>query len=451
MKKSIWEKRIPTLLGMFLISIGIVVTTLLVRQGGLLPIKATPIPDPKDIRISNITDNSFNVSYFTDENTTGLINYGNNPSLGQSMLDDKDQLSGSVGNHRIHNITVKNIEPEKKYYFSITSNGKTYTNNGKPFEITTGKKITKNLIDQSPISGKVIVMTGVAPKEAIVYLTTQNAQVISTMVKADGTFKLNLNSLRNSSLNSYYKIEDGAILKILVVGDGLKSNVTLSKENINPVPNITLSNDYDYTTTTVPISPSSTNTNTFPEFKGSATELETPQILIPQKDQNFTDTKPQFKGTAQPNTEVTITIHSNENIKITVTSNSNGNWIFRPSSSLSAGKHTITIAAKNTAGITETITQSFVVFASEGQTLTSTLSPTRTPTPTATPVPSVTLIAQATFTPTQTPTITISETLTPTTAIPPTGNPTMITAGIIGLLISLIGGLLFLLTRGTIK
>ena len=42
MKRSFWDKRIPTFLGVILIAIGIGVTTFLVRQGGLFSINASP-------------------------------------------------------------------------------------------------------------------------------------------------------------------------------------------------------------------------------------------------------------------------------------------------------------------------------------------------------------------------------------------------------------------------
>ena len=453
MKNHFWDRRIPTFLGIIFLSIAIGITTFLVKQGGLFSITATPAHDPKDVRITNITDNSFTISYFTQDNTSGVINYGDSPSLGKSVLDDKDQQSANVSSHSLHNFTVNNLIPSTKYYFSIISGQDTYTNSSGPFEIITGQKINDLPFDQSSITGTVLLPTSDPPKEAIIYLTTSNAQVISALLKSDGTFTLSLNSLRNSSLSSYFKIETDAILKLLVVGDKLTSNIVLSPPQINPVPTITLSNDYDFTVSISPIASSSASNNTFPSFESNTTsEAKNPQILTPQKDQNFTDTQPQFKGTAASNEEVQIVIHSDENINTKVTTDSNGNWSYRPSSPLSPGQHTITIITKDASGILRTITQSFVVFASGNQIEGASSSPTSTPTANPTSMPKVTLIAQASLTPTNTPTVTdFEKSPTPTPPLPPTGNPNIITAGIVGLLLSLIGGLLFLLTRGGIK
>ena len=284
MKNHFWDRRIPTFLGIIFLSIAIGITTFLVKQGGLFSITATPAHDPKDVRITNITDNSFTISYFTQDNTSGVINYGDSPSLGKSVLDDKDQQSANVSSHSLHNFTVNNLIPSTKYYFSIISGQDTYTNSSGPFEIITGQKINDLPFDQSSITGTVLLPTSDPPKEAIIYLTTSNAQVISALLKSDGTFTLSLNSLRNSSLSSYFKIETDAILKLLVVGDKLTSNIVLSPPQINPVPTITLSNDYDFTVSISPIASSSASNNTFPSFESNTTsEAKNPQILTPQK------------------------------------------------------------------------------------------------------------------------------------------------------------------------
>lgn len=466
MKENFWNKKIPSLLGIILIIIGIGATTILVKQEGLFSIKANPSQEPKDVRISNITDNSFTVSYWTIDDTTGVLNYGNSQSFGQSGLDDRDQESGNVINHKIHNITVRNLNPTTKYYFAIISGKDTYTNNSIPFEVTTGSPINTNPLQQDPMTGKIILPTGNTPKEAILLLTTENAQIISTLVKKDGTYILPLNSLRNNDLSSYFKLGEDQIIKLLVFGDNLTSNVILSANQIRPVPTITLSSNFDFTSSKTPVASSSATTQSFPSFSSSTLDniaSSEPKIITPLKDQGFSDQQPQFKGTTSPNETVEIIIHSDEQIKTQVQADSKGNWTYRPDAKLSEGQHTITIVTKNAAGVLKTITQSFVVYASGSQiegavvspipTQILTLTPTIEPSLTITPSLEPSQIQTLTETPTQTQTPTITSTIiltSPSSApLPPTGNPTIITAGIIGLLITLIGGLLFLLSRGS--
>ncbi|MBI3984369.1 MAG: hypothetical protein HY344_00290 [Candidatus Levybacteria bacterium] len=462
MRESIWNKKIPNLLGILLIAIGIGVTTFLVREGGIFSIRAGPSHDPQEVRISNITQESFTVSYYTEDKVTGALSFGESQSLGQSALDDRDQNSGSINSYNIHNITVRNLKPDAKYYFSIISSNDTYLNNANPFEATTGSAIENQPEQQNPMSGKLMLPTGVSPGEAIIYLTTDNSQVISTLSKNDGTYLLPLNSLRTSNLATYFKLEKGQILKLLAFGDGLRSNAVLLSEQSDPVPFITLSNDYDFTINTTPATTALT-TESFPSFSSSLVAPETkrnPQILTPQKDQAFVDNQPEFKGTAPANETVQIIINSETQITADVKADANGNWKYRPDQELPPGDHTITIVAKDSTGAVKTITQAFMVNASGSQISTESGSPTPTKSPTLTPTTSQTVSLSPTSSLIQSPTLTSTLTITPsvaissptpTTPLPPTGNATIITAGAIGLLIALIGGLLLLVSRGTIS
>ena len=474
MRKSIWDKRIPTLFGIFLIVLGVAVTTFMVQKGLLFQINAGPTEQPQSVRITNVTDTSFTVSYFTNSKVIGSVNYGKTAALGQSGLDDRDQQSGSLASYNYHNITVRGLTSKTKYFFTIISGQNTYLNNSEPFEVTTGQTIASSPTSQGPITGKIILPSGNAPNEAILYLTTGNSQVISTMTKSDGSYIIPLNSLRTSDISSYYNFSPDTTLQLLVVGDTLESNVQLSISQINPVPTITLSQDFDFRVSSTPVASASANLESFPSFESTSsasTTSDNPSILTPQKDQGFSDQQPVFKGKAPPGESVQITIHSDTPVQTEVTSDSNGNWNYRPTTPLTPGTHTITIVTKDAAGIVKTITQSFVVYASgtqiagangsptptpistETPTPTPAESPTSTPTVisetlTLTPTPTATVIADLSQTPTLTETPTPTVVLTPTGTLPATGNPSIITAGIVGLVISLIGGLLFLLSRG---
>lgn len=448
MKNNFWNKRIPTLLGILLIVIGIGVTTFLVKQGGFFGVNASPTEQPQNVRITNITDNSFTISYTTADNVIGSINYGTNSNLSQTALDERDQQA--VSSHKIHSIFVRNLNPETKYFFTITSGQNTYLNNNLPFTVTTGPKISYAPPEQTPISGKIILPDGENPAEAILYLTTDSAQVISALVKNDGSYILPLNSLRTQDLSSYYTLSGSTSLKILVLGDSLISNVQLSFFEASPVPTITLSKNYDFAQTQNPVATSSADLQSFPSFSStsSASQNQNPAILNPKDNQGLNDQQPDFKGTALPNEKVQVIIHSSTQIQANVTSDSNGNWNYRPSTPLDPGTHTITIITKDSSGLLQTISKSFEVFAAGQQinppvistTPTPTVSPTETPTPTpiiSSPTPTPTEIINR-ITPTPTPKI-----------LPPTGNSSIIEVGFIGVIVSLIGGLLLLLSKGS--
>ena len=371
MRKTFWDKKIPTLLGLFLILFGLGITTYLVNRGGLLRSNAGPSQQPQEVRITNITDTSFSVSYTTDDQIIGSINYGKDKNLGQSGLDDRDQQTGNYNNHKIHNITARNLSPATKYYFTITSAQQVYLNSGHEFEVTTGLPLSGSPPKQDPIAGKIILPNGSLPQEAIIYVTTSGSQVISTLVKPDGSYILPLNSLRTGDLSSYYNLPVNAAVQILALGDGLKSDIFLSQEHMHPVPTITLSKTYDFRNSENPVASSSTDLQNFPSFTSTSSaetsQQESPTILTPKQNQSFTDQQPLFKGTGQPGETVKIIIHSDQQIQTQVKTDTSGGWSYRPSSPLSPGEHTIYIITKDAAGVLKTISQSFVVYAAGSQ------------------------------------------------------------------------------------
>jgi len=459
MRESFWNKKIPTIFGMLVITIGVGITTFLVSQNTLFKSNASLSDQPKAVRITNVTDTSFTVSYSTDGQVSGSLNYGKDKNLGQSALDDRDQQTGNLANYNIHNITVQLLSPQTQYFFTITSGQDSFLNNEQPFTTTTGPALASPSA-QEPMTGKIILPDGTAPSEGLVYVTMDGAQVISTLIKSDGNYILPLNSLRTNDNSAYYTFSQNPSIKILAIGNGLLSNASLSFNQTHPVPTITLSKDYDFATGETPATASASLVS-FPAFESTSSAKATPQILTPKENQSFTDQQPLFKGTGLPEQNVKIVIHSNTLIQTNITTDAKGNWSYRPTDALTPGNHIITITTKNSAGILQTISQSFVVYASGQQT-----NPPASLTPTPSPIPSPKVTPTLTPTPTAIPTVTpaLFKTVTPTASsssqtqtkggvvispteelLPPTGNPSIVTVGIAGAMLTIAGGLLFLL------
>lgn len=420
MRDSIWNKRIPTLLGLFMIIVGIVATTVLVKTGVITIQNASISEAPQNVRITNISNNSFTVSYTTQTKLLGSLSYGTTSNFGSVGFDDRDQRTTTPSEYNIHYITVKNLQPSTLYFFSITSGKDTYLHNDAPFQVTTGPSLSSDPPTQQPALGKVLLPDGNPPKEAIMYLGASGTETVSALLQPDGSYILPLNSLRTENMSAYAALKSDEKLNGLVVSDSQKSNISVLASQINPIPVITLSQDYEFTTQNTPLASSSAQTK-FPSLTTSlSTKSPAAQILTPKNDQGFTDTKPQFKGTAQPGEDVQITVHSEQVINTTITADKTGNWVYRPPTDLAPGEHMITIMTRNAAGILQTIQKSFTVYAAGSQvaqsaTPSATLAPTPktvipSPTPT-TPVP--------TLAPTEIPTPTTPEVLpTPTVIIP---------------------------------
>lgn len=454
---NLLNKKIPTILSFFVLIFGVIVTTILVKQGVIFFGHAAPSDIPQDIRITNISDTGFTVTYTTSANVIGTVTLISNTKP-QVILDDRDQQAGVPKPYNVHSISVKNLTPQTAYSFTILSGSTTYQDGNKPFTLTTQQKITDTPTEQTPLAGKILLPDGTVPAETILFVTTTNGQLLSTLLNPSGLYILPLNTMRTKDFSSLVKFTSDSILQILATNGSISSHATVGMGSINPVPAITLSQDYDFTLSTKPI-PTGSATK-FPSFDAQTNNsyTATPEIITPKTNESFTDQQPQFTGTAAPGSSVTVVIHSDEKIQTTIKADATGTWTFRPSTPLSPGQHTITITAPDQFGILRTIVQSFTVYAAGSQvnqsaTPSATLTPTSIPTqtPTSAPIPTLqqsTPTAQPTLITSTPPTTKGGIVITQKPTLPPTGSNTITVVSIAGIATTAIGILLFLVTSG---
>ena len=463
MKNTLLNRRIPTLLGILCITLGIWLTSQLLEKGVITIGRATPTESPQDIRLSNISDSSVTISFRTKTPVLSGVNFGKDKNLGLVASDERDEKTESKL-HAIHSFNIKNLVPVTKYYFSIISGDKTFLNNNTPFEVTTASLISSS---DSPFSihGKILFPDSNESVEAIAYLNTSISQTLSTLVKPDGTYSFQLPFLRTENLTKTISIEENTKIRMLIAGTTLISNITLLSNQGSPVPPITLSKDYDFSVNSADLTPSVSSSSAllppgvgFPVYIFTTTESKIPQFVTPKKDESFSDTKPLFSGIASPSALVSIRIESQQKIQDQIKADSNGRWTYRPNDSLTPGNHTISITSQDGSGLVKTITQSFIVLAAGSQFIEPSVSPTKpsptptqpiTPTPTSTPIPTPTILL-----PTSTPFPTPSPITYPPPQkkgggqISPPGNSSLISEGIKGIIAAAGGIVLFFITKG---
>lgn len=445
--KSFFSKKIPTIAGLLLLLVAVPTTSYLVNTGIILFGGASPSDNPQNVRITNVSDTTFTVTYTTAASVIGSMALSVN-GKSQTILDERDQVSGVPQSYVTHTIAVKNATPSTSYNFSLTSGTTVYQNNGSPFSVATGPALTASPSATSPASGKILDATGNPAANILVYITTQNGQTLSTTTNAQGQYIIPLNALRTADLSDFLPLADTTILQILATNGTDSSQAQIKLVDANPVPLITLGNNYNFVTGTKPIASTSASLG-FPPFPTNNTLTATPLIITPKKDQGFTDAQPQFSGKALPDQPVQIEIHSDAVITATVTSDSNGNWTYRPTTPLSPGQHILSITTKDASGILKTIQQSFVVYASGSQvnqsatpsaTLAPTKIPTAVPTTTVSPTVSPTIL-------TPTPTI-VPTKLTPKPTLPPTGSNSLVVSTLFGIATAVAGVVLFVIAKG---
>lgn len=162
MRNNLGEKRIPTLIGLLIIAIGIFGTTFLVQNLRPFWTGATPSEIPQEIKIINLSPDSLVISWTTQSKVSGSVRFwkGSLTSKEENQkltaIDDKDK-PGAIGAYDTHSVSLKSLTPNTTYYFVINSGRDSYDNNGIPYQASTGDYHSTNqsqIPEEATPSGK---------------------------------------------------------------------------------------------------------------------------------------------------------------------------------------------------------------------------------------------------------------------------------------------------------
>lgn len=468
------KKTIPTFIGIFLILIGALAGVVIVKGGTNFLPRAAPEYIPQKIKVTNISDTGFTISWITQEPTIGFIKIGPSPEkIDTTVVDERDQLTGDSGQYRTHYISVLGLEPNTTYFLKLGSHSKRlYDNEGEALTVSTGTPL--NPVPPADTAyGTVMTSAGTPAENAIVYITigeSNNATPLSTLVKQNGNWALSLSTARTTDLNGYAVYDpQQSPLNILVRASLTDEAVALTTtQNDQPVPEITLGESEDFRTPvdgqlppppeTTPTPPAESKFSLLP-LQVTEPEAETTiKISSPATDNaQVNESQPQIVGSAPPGTVLTVTIHSSQIYTDTVYTDETGSWSWVPPGKLEPGTHIVTISYSDDQGLLHSLNRTFVVASAQAVAAGSpvysaspsaTLSPTPQPTlvPTRAPTTNPTLMPslKPTIVPTAVPTSMPTE--PPDIAsLPPAGqlSPTILLIGM-GVIL-LMGGTLLLI------
>jgi hypothetical protein len=411
------KSKIPTFIALFILVVGIIAGIFLVKNGQNFRLGASPSSAPQDVRISNITDSSFTVSWTTAKATSGVVKWGKSAANLDQPVNDELPNPGFI-----HSVTIKPVSAESTYYFDINIEDQNNTNNGVPWEVTSGPTLAQPT-GNDIISGSVLTSTGETVKNSLVYITVGGGSLLSTITSQNGSWLIPISSARSKDLTSLITIDEAQTLVEISVNagpDGI-STAQVYPQSAKPLPPMVLGQVHDYKN----LAASTTGDNPaanidLPTASTSAvsgfnvgSQAPAPQAKSVTLDsvtegETINTVDPEFFGKGPSGTSVTITVESDNPMTDVVTIPKNETWSWSPPAGLDPGSHTVTVTWRDTQGILRTLTKSFVVSASDGpafvSTPSATLEPTETPIPT---IPEETETPVATATP-------VSGDLTPT-------------------------------------
>lgn len=401
------EARIPTLIGLFLLVLGIAAGVFLIQNRQIFRLAASPEETPKDVRITNISDSGFSVSWITDKGTTGFVSFGTSTRLGQTASDDQDR--GSEPSPRIaHHVTLAGLAPSTTYFFNVGSGRNTFDNKGSPWQIRTAPKITTPLPPTDVIFGKVETQAQTPAVGVIVYVSVPGVTPSSSVTTLAGNWSISLATARSEDLSTFasYDKDNSAVQIFVQAGAGLVATASAITGVARPLPPIILGQTHDFRNLpktegegespktqfelTPQASPSaeaspSSGFSFEPLATGSAQVKPSPTIDNPKPGEEIATIKPEFRGKGPSGLKITITVESPQVYSTQLTIGGNGAWNWTPTSSLEPGEHTITLSWVDETGKKQTIIRSFTVLAAADSLPSFTATPSGVATPTATP------------------------------------------------------------------
>ena len=424
-------KTIPTLIGLSVITAGLVISVFLVNRSQNLFLQASGDETPTRITISNQAAGELTVTWFTSLPTTGQIQYGSDSGkLDRIAIDRRDSSVDNTNRYCSHYITLTNLEPDAAYYFEIYANAKKFNNSGRPYETITAPLIAKTEMTNPVVYGRVIDKDNQPAVGAIVYLSFTGSNNLSALVDDSGNWALAIDQIRTKNLTASLNPQ-GQTLEIFVQSIQDTANALASAEGPFPLPNIVLGESFDFRRQTSPSLDEENNpiSGFIINEEASSSDYKL-SIVNPESEEIIHTQQPLFFGKAPANTEIMIEVQSEPTYTEKITTNNWGDWSWTPPENLKPGEHSITLSFYDKKNIFQTITRSFVVLAAEDNSL-----PAFTATPSASPSPTATLAPTPTASPTPTPTITQPTTTpapnptttpTPTPTASPTPTPTII-------------------------
>lgn len=396
------EKRFPTIIGLIVLILAIIVGVYLTGSKTNLGSKASGDCKPINIQVANITYNSADISFTTAIECLSSLSINNQIIEDVRFLNTNQTPSAT----KIHYFQPKNLNANSAYKFLLISGGESIIRDDYVF--TTGFKPNSSLPTSNLAWGRVLNSDGKTTGSAIVYLNIPGASPLSSFVTSNGNWSISLASSFNTANDDWFTPPSSPVEEDIVViaEDGTVTQVTNNTGLNNPVPDIIIGQN----SLTVPPDYQSTNQGIFESASPIQSQKDI-NITNPSDGQTLNVNRPDFFGTGPINSSIIIEVNSETPVIGQVQTDSSGAWNWSPPQNLAPGDHTITAKVQDPAtGLWKSVTKKFTVLAQSDDlpayeaSGSATITPITTPTIVPTIIPTTIPTLEPTIEPTATPT-----------------------------------------------
>lgn len=390
------SKKIPTIIAITLLSISTAVGIYLVQARQLFRLGASGDAQPNNIRVTNISDQSFTVTWTTSKEVVTYVAWGESSTSQENIAND-DIANASF----VHSATVANLSASKDYYFKIGSAGVTFDNNGLPWKVATGSTLEAPG-GSSVASGSVLKATGEPLTNAIVYLFVSGAEPFSTLTSSSGNFVIPVSSIRTEDLSNYFSMTDDTLIDLTTQGGPAgTSSAQIYFKAVGSIPPMIMGQVHDFkglavsTAGNEDVSGQVQANDQTGQAQVSGFSLDAEAATISASTvtiDNITEgeiiaTKnPEFFGTGPAGIEISVLLESQATISDTLIIKTNGQWTWNPKPNLAEGAHKFTLSYKDANAITRTLTRNFIVQAASKPAFVASPSASNSATPAPAPI-----------------------------------------------------------------
>jgi len=350
-------------------------------SGNSMPSKANQ-KNLREFRLVNIAATRAGVFWQTEDKETGWLILGESETNLTRVIADERDLAEKKGSYHYHYALVKDLQPNKNYFFKIVSDKGVYSKNGKAYQLktTTEQRFSGTA---KPAYGKIFLPNNQPAENVYVILTYVKSNFpLLSQTKASGEWLIPLNSIA-----SIPQPDDKVKIEFLSDMDS-KTTVEAVAKNLSPLPQtLVLGKDYTFLN--------------MEEVLGVTTQSsvsvnpKTIDILYPKEDALIAGASPLLKGLALPNQDVSLELVADKKYYFKPHADKDGVWKTASDVKLPPGKATLILTAKDEEGKEVKIIRSFSIAKSGEQVLgvaTGSASITPTSAPTVTIKPTAPLI-----------------------------------------------------------
>ncbi|MFA7301400.1 MAG: hypothetical protein WC069_03755 [Candidatus Shapirobacteria bacterium] len=333
------DKRIPTILGTFLLLTILFSGVWLSLQKTNLFSQASGDCSPIGIQVTNLTNKSVDISFQTASACSSnlVINTLTLPNFGAKST--------------IHYFRIDNLSSSTQYQYHLLIDGQEFKQTFYTFKtapLPSGTLPTANLA-----WGKILLSTGLPSVNSLVYLNIPGAWPLSALTDSNGQWHISLsNSYTDNKLSLFTPPLIGTEDIIIYSPNGQLTQVENSLTKNDPVPNIIVGQGFVSSLGTGPASTvAPTKISTIVPTIALNTKLS---INYPSEGETITTLRPDIFG--QGKNYSTVSLKIDTVISGNATTKADGSWNWSPVADLKIGNHILVATLGG-----ETVTRNFII------------------------------------------------------------------------------------------